>query len=378
MAVVTHFSPDNLALLKGIPLLRAANTVEEIGQAHEIGARAITYVSIMDTFVEGSNTGRLPFTEDLAPMLCLDERGRFINTPMDGSWRMARMLVCNNSPLYVEKILEHVEGLLDRGCDGLFIDNVGCPEECYGEGLHVGFARSEIRGAEVYDKSIAKLPVHEHIYPDKSHKYAHKQLLGRIWDAIKARSPENVCILNLGLESDESGFGEEADGIMAESYIFSWAWEGRKLGFPQIRHYADLYAPYLAAGGAVYALPFPVDSRTRVEDYFFAYAAARLSGFFCNIGAESEEDPVLQLLRNDLGEPLAETNWLADHAYRVYERGVIALSGSDEPRSVEISLPQGYPAKLTDLLSGDTTGCGRAVALQLPAQSGRVWVTTPG
>ena len=377
-AVAAGFSAERLSLLKGIPLLRGTDTAEQIRQAHEIGARALTYISVMDTFVDGSGHQRLPFKKELAPILCMDERGRFINTPMDNSWRMNRFLVCNNNPLYVEKMLEFVESVLDTGGDGLFIDNVGCPEECHGEGLHVGFWRrqdiaAEIPGTELYDRTVAELPVHEHIYPEESHKYAHKRLLGQIWDAVKARNPDNVCILNLGMEQDEFGFGEEADGIMLESYIYSWAWKGRKLDFPQIREWADYYAPYVASGGSVYALPKPQDPARREEDYFFAYAAARLSGFFCEAPAWSEEDPVLRLARADLGDSAGETQWLSDHAYRVYERGVVALSGSDEPKSVAVQLAPGCAGRLTDLLSGRTVSCGPGAELELPPQSGRVW-----
>ena len=87
---------------------------------------------------------------------------------------------------------------------------------------------------------------------------------------------------------------------------------------------------------------------------------------------------MLRLARADLGEPVQETLWLSDHAYRVYERGVIALNGSDEPKSVAVPLPEGCPAKLTDLLSGNTASCGRGVELLLPPQSGRVWAAAAG
>jgi len=385
-AVVSGFSPENLALRRGIPLLRGASTPEEIKQAHAIGARALAYISVMDTFIDGSGHQRLPFKKELAPILCMDERGRFINTPMDNSWRMTRFLVCNNNPLYMEKMLEFVETVLDTGADGLLIDNVGCPEECHGEGLHVGFSRyndvaAEIRGTELYAKAIAELPVHEHIYAGKSHKYAHKRLLGRIWDLVKRHDPEHVVLLNLGMEPDTFGFGEEADAVILESYVYSWAWKGgkeRQLDYEQIRQCCDYYAAYIAAGGTVCTVPHPRDPQTRVEDYYFAYAAARLSGFLGEVHPESEQDPLLALGRADLGDAVEETNWFADYAYRVYERGLIALNGSDEPKSVDVPLTQEYPGNLTDLLGGRTAGCGRTVTLQLPAQSGRVWVATPG
>jgi hypothetical protein len=381
--VAAAFSPEKLGLLEGIPLLRAANTPESIRQAHRVGARAITYVSVMDTFIDGSGHQRLPFKKELAPILCLDERGRFINTPMDNSWRMTRFLVCNNNPLYVEQALGFVETMLDMGGDGLFIDNVGCPEECHGEGLHVGFSRygdiaAQIPGTELFDPAIAELPVHEHIYPDRSHKYAHKRLLGRIWDVVKSRDSDNVCILNLGTELDEFGFGEEADGIMLESYIYSWAWKGRNLDFQQIREWADYYAPYIASGGSVYALPYPRDPATRDEDHCFAYAAARLSGFFCETVPQSEQDPVLRLARADPGDPVGETCWLADHAYRLYQRGVVALNGSDQPKSIAVELPSTCPNRLTDLFTGRPVRCDGIARLELPPQSGRAWVAATG
>jgi len=382
-AVAAGFSAERLPLLKGVPLLRSADTAEKVRQAHEIGSRVITYVSVMDTFLDGRGGQRLPFKKELAPILCMDERGRFINTPMDNSWRMTRFLVCNNNPLYVEKMLEWVGTQLDFGSDGLFIDNVGCPEECYGEGLHIGYSgykdiAAEIRGAELYDPTIAKLPVHEHIYPDKSHKYAHKRLLGQIWDMVKERNPENVVILNLGMEDDTFGFGEEADGIMLESYLFSWAWKGRNLSFDQIRQCAERYAPYIAEGGSVYALPKPAAPETRDRDSYFAYAAARLSGFFCEVPAGSEDDPVQRLCVADLGEPSAETVWLDDHAYRAYERGVITLNASDQAGSVEVTLPAGCPAELTELLTGARVSCGQGAQLQLAPQSGQVWTAATG
>ncbi len=372
---------DNAEHIAGISLLINVQKKPWIDDAHQKGFRTITYIGCMDTFVdetgfEGSSY-RLPFRREYADILLMNQNGHFMNTLMDGTYRMHRYLVCANSKTYVEKTMEYIKKIMDMGGDGLFIDNVGTREECYGHGCRVGYSErhktiiAESPKVKQYDPGLEGLPIHTHIYPDCDHNYAFRQFLLQVRDLVKSYSKDNIIILNGGLD-----YADCADGTMIESYICSWAWEGQRENWSQLKELAKKYEPYLSAGGQVIALSYlrRTQSKTK-DDAYFCYAAARLSGFIWSDYLTISDDSSKVLYQAHLGEPLTSIISSDEIDYRVYRRGIIAINGDDVDRAVTIPMPSEvdfksvfdlYDERLINIEDGN-------LQLSIPGSSGRVY-----
>lgn len=362
--------------MAGIPLLMNVQEKPWIEDAHKHGLRTITYIGCMDTFVDETDfegrSYRLPFRKEDADVLLMNEEGCFVNTLMDGTYRMHRYLICANSTTYVDKMLEYIKNIMDMGGDGLFIDNIGPRKECYGHGLHVGYSErhktiiAESPKVKQYDSALEKLPIHTHIHPERDHNYAFRQFLLQVRDLVKNYSADNIIIHN-----GTADFADCADGLMIESYICSWAWEGRRENWSRLKELAKKHEPYLSAGGQIVALSYLGRTQTTVkDDAYFCYAAARLSGFIW-VG----DDTVKELYQVHLGEPRTPLLSSDGIDYRIYRNGIIAINGEDIDKTVTISLPGEidfnavfdlYGGKLISVEEGN-------LPLSIPASSGRVY-----
>jgi len=362
--------------MAGIPLLLNVQEKSHLEDAHRNGFRTITYIGCMDTFVDETGfegrSYRLPFQKEYADVLLMDENGHFVNTLMDGTYRMHRYLICANSKTYVQKMSEYIRNIMDMGSDGLFIDNIGKRKECSGHGLRVGYSEryktiiAESPKVKQYDRELERLPVHTHIYPHQGHNYAFREFLLQIQNLVKSYSEDNIIIHN-----GSSDFADCADGIMIESYICSWAWEGRRENWSQLKELAKRYEPHLSAGGQIIALSYLGRTQTTVkDDAYFCYAAARLSGFIW-VG----DDAAKELYRVHLGEPLSALICSDGIDYRIYRNGIIAMNGDNFDQTITIAMPSEadfkavfdlYDERLINVSEGN-------LQLSIPACSGRVY-----
>ena len=388
-----HNAQSSIGLVEGIPFLIDANEKSVVETLHQKGFRGLAYIRFMDASIKcwgkidppaanpNRPPSRVPFSTDWMDILLMDEEGRFVNTHMDGSWQMSRYLVCANSKTYVEKALELVKQIMDIGVDGLFVDNVKWRRPCFGEGLHVGYSKGDGLVAEKPGKKYAmtrerlnKLPEHTHIYPDKDHNYAFRQLLLQIRDLVKSYSKDNIVILNGAL----SPFADCGDGVMHESYLCSWAWKGRKRTWPELKELAQKYEPYLAAGGQVVALSYlgkKTTKHTVKDDAYFCFAAARMSGFIWTDYLTISDNPAKILYKVHLGE--LKTPMLTSEGidYRICQRGIVAVNGSKTTRSAAIKLPADMNFKnLKDFYNEKTLQVSNdTLQITIPAESGRVY-----
>jgi len=389
----SHNAQNSIGLVEGIPFLIDANEKSVVETIHKKGFRGLAYVRFMDTLIKcwgkidppaaNSNRppSRVPFSTDWMDILLMDEEGRFVNTHMDGSWQLSRYLVCANSKTYAQKALELVRQIMDIGVDGLFVDNVKWRRPCFGEGLHVGYSKGDGVVAErpgrkykLTRERLNKLPEHTHIYPDKDHNYAFRQLLLQIRDLVKSYSKDNVVILNGAL----SPFADCADGVMHESYICSWAWKGRKRKWSQLKELANKYEPYLQVGGQVVALSYLEIENTEhtiKDDAYFCFAAARVSGFIWTDYLTISDNPAKILYKADLGEIKTPMLTSGNIDYRVCQRGIIAVNGDKVAHNATIHLPGDVDFKiLRDLYNENTLQVNNDILqITIPAESGRVY-----
>jgi hypothetical protein len=299
---------------------------------------------------------------------------------MDGTYRLHRKMICANSETYQKEMLAHLRSLMDRGMDGIFVDNTSPRTiQCFGDGLRVGYSShyrtvlAESPRTSFKDPRLGDVPAHRHLYPDKDQSFALRQMLGKVRAMVKEYGADKIMLINGGLE-----FADAADGAMIESYVCSWAWKGRRQNWAQLKQTAARYAPYVESGGAVIALSYLGETQSTVkDDAFFCFAAARLSGFIWSDYQTLGDDPATALYRAHLGAPAAP---LAEAApgvdYRWFEKGLVVVNGTDAAAAVRVPVPSGAGSgALSDIYDARELALeGGALALRVPPQSGRVYL----
>jgi hypothetical protein len=349
------------SLVKGVALIsHAPHSRAAYRQAHEQGFRAVPYVHFMciHTYYADQDVFYFQHPE----ILLKDSEGRWVHTPMDGSDRLHRILTCANSPSYWKLSLAYVKKMMDLGADGVFIDNVSRRQPC-----HAHKFRTRNPEFDAY--------VHEHLFPDASHDHAWSRLLQAIRALVKSYGDDKIVILNPGLGDP---FQNHGDCCMWESFIYSWAWDGRRHTWAQVKRRAKDNHAYLESGRRITALSYLDRSRKEVkEDAYWAFSAARLVDFIWwaaldGSGAEA-------LYRAHMGKALEPIQEDARVAHRTFENGLIVLNDSEEERDVQCTLAHGFHGEhLLDLFDGTRTldvQNGR-LALTVPANSARVYMVT--
>jgi len=372
--------------LKGIELVvvHIRSAPDTIKKLHKQGSRVISYISFYDTYVIPLGRGvfgRVPWDPKRPQILLMDKDHRFKNTPMDGVWRMSRYLVCNNTQEYVDAAIAAVRLRMERGADGIFIDNSRVREKCFGHGVHVGYRKGHgvvceraakkpgkptTRKSRLLSRAVEKLPIHTHIYPDKSHDYAYGRLLDKVREVVREYGPDKIVVINGGLR-----FADRCDANLLESYVLSWAWKGRRKTWPELKKLADKYAPLVRSGHRILALDYAGQTdKSAIEDAVFAYAAARLSGFlwYSSTPAKHRDNRYERLIRLRLGKRLTELNQVGSVDYSVFEHAIIAINGGSRPQTAVIQRPPGFDGEaVEDLISGE----------KIPWTDGRIQVTVP-
>jgi len=369
--------------LRRPPYIRAVQSKRDIERAHGLGFRCLTYIALMDFWVPESGRGtrrdahsRPLWNPARAGMLLLDKTGRPVNTFMDGSKRMNRFTACANTQEYWDGTLELVRSAMERGTDGLFIDNA-CPrQECYGHNVTVGYSRRHRAvvvaqpGVPVLDPELRRLPRHTHLYPDRDHNTVYQMLLHEVRRTVRSYGSDKVVVKN------GEGFTDCVDGVMLESYICSWAWKHR-VSWSEIRKKADDYRPYIDSGHRVVALSFLGHTTNPVkDDAFFCYAAARISGFIWGDGQTMGRNDANRLYGLDLGAQRSGILACGGVDYSAFQNGIVAINGTRRERSARIRLAPWLTGRsFEDVYSGTTVRpADRHLPVRIPANAGRVYL----
>ncbi len=322
-------------------------------QAHEQGFKVIPYVHFTD--IHSYYADQDVFLFNHPEVLLKDKNGGWVHLPMDGTDRFYRHLVCTNNPEYWKLSLDYVKKMMDWGADGLFIDNVGKRNECF---------------APNFTKLNPEFGpyVHEHLFPDTTHNYAFDRFLQTVRSLVKSYGDDKIIILNSGIGTE---FQKDGDCNMMESFIYSWAWEGRnpKQNWEYIKNLIEKNKWYTDAGKKLTALSYLNPSRKEVkDDAFWAFSMARLLGIIWwanleNTGAE-------KLYQTHMGNELQTLQEFDNVAYKVFQNGIIVLNNNDGNKTVSIKLPMNFNHKqLYDLFSENK---------KLNIVKGKIEVTIPG
>ncbi len=340
--------------IKGVKLLsHVPHSRLGFEQAHQQGFKVIPYVHFTD--IQTYYTDQDVFYFHHPEILLKDEKGRWVHLPMDGTDRLFRLLVCANSPGYWKLSLAYVKKLMDWGADGVFIDNVGNRVPCH---------------APEFTKLNPEFGpyVHEHLFPEASHNQAFDMFLQAVRKMVKSYGEDKIVILNSGIGTE---FQKNGDCCMMESFIYSWAWEGRnpRQSWTDIKKRVGENKWYFDAGRKFTALSYLNSNREEVkEDAFWAFSAARLLGVIW--WANLEKTGAEMLYRAHTGKSLAPLQETEKVAYRIFENGIIALNDGKEDKTVTIDLPPEFQyKKLLDVFDGEK---------QVKVVHGRVKVNVPG
>ncbi len=340
-------SIQGVALISHVPHSKKA-----FEEAHKQGFRVIPYLHFTDIHTYYADQDVFMFQHP--EILLVDAEGRWVHIPMDGSERIFRFLTCANSPSYWKLSLAYVKKMMDWGADGVFIDNVGKRAPCFATKL------PPVRNPEFPPY------VHEHLFPDTTENYAWDRMLQTIRALVKSYGEDKIVVLNSGISTS---LQKDGDCCMWESFIYSWASQGRRHTWEDVKKRARDNAWFLKAGRRITALSYLDTTRKEVkEDAFWAFSAARLVDFIWWTTLNGTGAEILYRAHMGKGlEPLEETHGLA---HRTFENGIIVLNDSTGVQTVEMSLPAGFRGdRLLDLFNN-----GQAVQVK----KGKVRLTVPG
>ncbi len=347
--------------IKGIPLIVSAPHSKKVfKEAHKQGFKAIPYLHFRCIHTNYSDQDVFYFEHP--EILLKDSEGKWVNIPMDGSRRLHRFLTCANSPSYWKLTLDYVKKMLDWGADGFWIDNIEKREECYA-------AKFTNRNPEFSPYE------HEHLFPDTTHNYAFDMLLQAIRTLVKSYGEDKIIVLNPGIDTD---FQKNGDACMWESFIYSWAWEGRRHTWADVKNRAQKNKWFLDAGRKIIALSYLNKSRKEIkEDAFWAFSSARLVDFIW--WAELNGTGAEILHNAHMGSPLETCKEMDGIAYRSFENGVIVLNDSQTDQDVELVLPVEFRDRLLqDIFTGSQAIQikNRKIKVSVPKKSGRVYLSS--
>lgn len=398
-----RISADERKALRGVPLFLNVQTAAAVREAHRLGGRALSYLSFMDTYVHTAGfengTARVPWDPMRPQILLVNKDGCFVNTPMDGTRRMWRYLVCNNTVEYLDMALKMVRAQMEKGADGIFIDNSEIRQPCYGHGLPVGYAqhyRSVVtampkwRNPKLLEsktpeqlfrlgerpvfrrlKYIRELSVHRHRYPHLSHDDAYIKLLHKVVQTVHSYGPDKVVIVNGNIQH-----ARHVDGGMLESFMFSWTRPGPRLSWGQVKDRADQWLPSLKKGGRLLALSYLGNTNRNIsEDALYACSAAMLCGYLWSDYGTCKNELGKRLRMLNPGRRLTGITGEGDINYSFFENALVIVNGTNRKHAVAVPCPRHFRRSvLLSLLDGGEVlnNIGK-FNIVIPACSGRIY-----
>jgi len=347
--------------VKGVALIsHVPHSETAFKQAHTQGFKVIPYVHFR--CIHSYYADQDVFLFQHPEILLKDADGKWAHLPMDGTERLYRYLVCANNPSYWNLSLSYVKKLMDWGADGLFIDNVEEREECFAPGftnLNPEFGPY----------------IHEHLFPGATHDDAFDRFLQTVRSLVKSYGEDKIIVLNPGMETE---FKKDGDCCTWESFIYSWAWEGRdpNQNWVNIKKRVQENEWFIKAGRRITALSYLDPSREEVkDDAYWAFCAARLLDMvWWSTLKNTNAEELYQVHMGKSLQPLQEDGLIA---YRTYENGIIVLNDNIKDKTITVSLPsEFYPTRILDLYQGtrNIEVNKRCIEITVPAQSARIYL----
>ncbi len=332
------------------------HTKEFLQEAKSRGIRAFPYM----TFYQGWLFDKYENIRlaDHTDWIQINEKGEWAKTGFWESEDSKNMYcTCTNVKGYADAVLEYLELLLKRGASGIFLDNLHPNKKCYGE----------------------EFGIHKHMFKTQIEAFA--DLLRRAHELIKKYDPDGALLVN---SADPATLPKEfwpyVDAEMSESYIVTWVAENRWGDWHKDWNGIDKKIP---AGKQVCCLSYPGHDKqyTVKEDAFFCYSSARLMNFIWSAGYNKktvkDDSAIRKLYGLRLGQPVTEEKIVDEIHYRIFKDGLVVVNPTDDSKKLTIKNEIRLPL-LWDVFNDDILELkDGSITLDIPAQSGRVYVMKP-
>jgi len=314
------------------------------------------------------------------PEICLtDEDGQFVDALVDGTYRMKQYLTCMNHPLFVAKALALVKQVMDKGNDGVLIRWDRSGRECHAENMHVAYIKqvhsvaSQIPWMEQYDQHVLNAQVHKHLYPGKDQDYAFERFMGKVNRLVKRYGRDRVIVLESDLR-----FQNHADALFVR---------------PTLDHLDDLLTDiHATVDKPVIVASHPWEAQTK-DNLLYALAESWLHGCTYELNGAVGRDLPARMTKLRAGRRLSGIIRLGVVKYAIYENGLAAVNGSNQPTTARLKLPEHYARRtLVDLRTArtvkietgkavmspsvhdqDRISAGREMVVDIPASSGNIY-----
>ena len=329
---------------------------EFLKEARRQGVRAFPYMTFYQApLVERYQEARLHEHPD---WILINANGKWAPT---GFWESedAKNMYCTcpNVAGYADSVLAYVEELMKRGAAGIFLDNVHPNRECFGE----------------------KFGKHKHIFKTQIEAFA--DLMRRARELIKRYDPDGALLINsadpVTLPAE---FWPHTDSEMSESFICTWVATDRWGDWQKNWNGIDKKIPARKQVCCLSYLGHDTKHSFK-DDAFFCYASARLMNFIWGAGYSldkvKDDRPVRTLYSLTLGAPATPETVADEVHYRIFKNGIVAVNPTDSQKA--LSIERASPTSLFwDVYEEKSLPAeGGRVALNLPPQSGRVYLFKP-
>jgi len=343
--------------------------------AEEVGIKIMPYVDLVK-IVKSSGDPillRNPFwravdadTNKHPEWLCIKPDGK-IKRPFNMvNYHPGFEQACNNHKSLREAQVKGVEELMKLGCGGVFIDNAGGGNECFGE----------------------KLGMHKHETGE-----SFTNAIEDVYKKVKEFGEDKICAINSGFSRN---LGKQCDASMIESIVYSFehvAGNKNEMGRQYWRS-PTLYWKNLKSDKTNFTLlqndvpriaySYVTDPCSADEATSFSFAYTKLVGikmwsanhfhWYSDFPDYLVRRDILRLFYriNNLGKPIEKVFFTDEYAYQAFEKGIVVANASDKTAKIKIPV-KNFKVPIAELFTGEelkpTDG---NIEITLPFQSGRV------
>jgi len=249
--------------------------------------------------------------------------------------------------------VEQLKKIMALGVDGIFIDNAGPIQDCFGD----------------------KFGKHAHAFPEKSNTEMYEMLMKRVYKVVKSYGDDKIVIINSGITLNQWSY---SDVQMWESCLYGSGVVAPTTQWDDAKYIGELQQDALKHGKVPVILSYFFDqpAAVRMDRALYTYAYARLYGmgwcdWFSAMGNECEIKASRDLYAADLGTPSGKVISVNRAYYRVFEKGIALVNPDKQSRTITVDIPR--DGSLRDVcFDGTLTAMDNKLILTLRPQSGRV------
>lgn len=249
--------------------------------------------------------------------------------------------------------IEQLKKVMALGVDGIFIDNAGPIQECYGD----------------------KFGKHTHAMPGKTNTEMYEMLMKRVYKVVKSYGNDKIVVINSGITPGQWSY---SDVQMWESCLYGSGVVTPTTQWEDAKYMGELQQDALRHGKTPVIMSYFFDQpvAVRSDRALFTYAYARLYGmgwcdWFSMMGNDCDKKASRDLYSAQLGKAAGKVVPVNRVYYRLFDQGIAVVNPEKTERTITIDTPR--DGALRDVCFDDTlSSAGGKVTLTLRPQSGRV------